>query len=108
MTEINRRDVIKAAGYAAAGAAVLGSLGAQATTGDFNIDTAFTGFMADIGATPADAGGKVTFTGADPILRSHFRIGTAMALPAMGSALGAAAIWRQRTGQGQDLTVDLR
>ena len=76
--------------------------------GGFDIDAAFARFMADIGGSPADAGGEVTFTGADPILRSHFRIGAAMAIPAMGAAVGAAAIWRERTGEDQDLKVDLR
>ena len=42
------------------------------------------------------------------MLRSHFRIGASMAIPAMAAGVGAAAIWRQRTGEGQDLTVDLR
>ena len=31
-----------------------------------------------------------------------------MALPAMAAGVGAAAIWRDRTGQEQDLKVDLR
>ena len=31
-----------------------------------------------------------------------------MAIAAMAAAVGAAAIWRERTGEGQDLTVDLR
>ena len=39
--------------------------------------------MRDIGGSADDAGGKVTFTGKDPILRSHFRIGASMALPAV-------------------------
>ncbi len=50
----------------------------------------------------------MTFTGSDPILRSHFRIGTSMALPAMAAAVGAAAIWKERTGEGQDVALDLR
>jgi hypothetical protein len=75
---------------------------------EFSVDAAFAQFMRDIGGTPQDGSGSVTFTGRDPILRSHFRIGTAMALPAMAAAVGAAAIWRERTGQGQDLRVDLR
>ena len=57
---------------------------------------------------PGDGGGTVTFTGSDPILRSHFRIGTSMALPAMAAAVGAAAIWQERTGEGQDVAIDLR
>ncbi|MFI2812330.1 MULTISPECIES: CoA transferase [Microbulbifer] len=74
----------------------------------FDIDEAFSRFMQELGRSPADGGGEVTFTGRDPILRSHFRIGTCMALPAMAAAVGAAAIWKQRTGEGQDLKVDLR
>ncbi|MGH6798344.1 MAG: CoA transferase, partial [Roseiarcus sp.] len=79
-----------------------------ATSDDFSVDTAFANFMRDIGGSAEDAGGTITFTGSDPILRSHFRIGSAMAVPAMGAAVGAAAIWRERTGEGQDLRVDLR
>jgi crotonobetainyl-CoA:carnitine CoA-transferase CaiB-like acyl-CoA transferase len=64
--------------------------------------------MTDLGGTAEDGGGAVVFTGRDPILRSHFRIGASMALPAMAAAVGAAAIWRERTGQGQAVTPDLR
>lgn len=108
--EFNRRDVIKATGVAAAGSVIASGLAgaAGAATGAFDINTSFAGFMKDIGASPADGGGKVTFTGQDPIIRSHFRVGAAMAMPAMGAAVGAAAIWRDRTGQGQDLSLDLR
>ena len=44
----------------------------------------------------------------DPILRSHFRIGACMAIPAMAAGVGAAAIWKERTGEGQDVKIDLR
>lgn len=67
--EINRRDVIKA-GSLAAGALVVPSLADAATKG-FDINA--------------------TFAGQDPIIRSHFRVGAAMAIPAMGAAVGAAA-----------------
>jgi len=113
---MNRREFIAAAGTGAVGAALASGLPLWAlaadTAGsaaqDFDINRAFEQFMKDLGFSALDGGGKVTFTGQDPILRSHFRIGTAMAIPAMGAAVGAAAIWRARTGQGQDLTVDLR
>jgi crotonobetainyl-CoA:carnitine CoA-transferase CaiB-like acyl-CoA transferase len=75
---------------------------------DFDIDMAFSDFMSGIGGSSKDAGGKVTFTGRDPIVRSHFRIGASMAIPAMAAGMGADAIWRDRTGQEQDLSVDLR
>jgi len=81
---------------------------AQGSSEDFDIDAAFAEFMSGIGGTPADSGGTVTFTGRDPIVRSRFRIGACMALPAMAAGVGAAAIWQQRTGEGQDVAVDLR
>lgn len=108
--EITRRDAIKSGGIVA-GAIAASSLipgGASAATGGFDIGSTFAGFMKDIGGSAADGGGKVRFTGADPIVRSHFRIGSCMAIAAMGAGVGAAAIWRERTGQAQDLTVDLR
>ncbi|HEY1868353.1 MAG TPA: hypothetical protein VGG70_08635, partial [Candidatus Cybelea sp.] len=107
----NRRQFIEAAGGAAiAAAAASANARAQGSQAEkaFSIDDAFVVFMRDIGGTPADGGGTVTFTGSDPILRSHFRIGTSMALPAMATGVGAAAVWKERTGEGQDVRVDLR
>jgi crotonobetainyl-CoA:carnitine CoA-transferase CaiB-like acyl-CoA transferase len=81
---------------------------AEAGASSFDIDATFAKVMQDIGGTPADAGGAVTFTGSDPIVGSHFRIGACMAVPAMAAAVGAAAIWRERTGERQDASIDLR
>jgi crotonobetainyl-CoA:carnitine CoA-transferase CaiB-like acyl-CoA transferase len=104
---MTRRELLGTAALATAATALGGKLAAE-TAEDFDIDAAFAGFMADIGGSAEDGGGAVTFTGRDPILRSHFRIGTSMALPAMAAAVGAAAIWRERTGEGQDVAMDLR
>ncbi|HVJ36368.1 MAG TPA: CoA transferase [Stenotrophomonas sp.] len=106
-----RRDFLKAgAGTLGAALAVRLSLDTALAQPNpaFEIDSTFAGFMRDIGGSADDAGGKVQFTGADPLLRSHFRIGACMAIPAMAAGVGAAAIWRQRTGNSQDLSVDLR
>lgn len=107
-----RRDFVKGAGTAVFGAALAmnmpGIANAQAPAVKFDINHQFSEFMRGIGGTAQDAGGKITFTGSDPLLRSHFRIGACMALPAMAAGVGAAAIWRQRTGEGQDLAIDLR
>lgn len=112
MTKITRREFIESSGYTTLGLAMASAFPAdtRAAQGDpgFDIDKAFAGFMGDIGGSPDDAGGKVMFTGKDPMVRSHFRIGAAMAIPAMGAGLGAASIWKDRTGQEQDLSVDLR
>jgi crotonobetainyl-CoA:carnitine CoA-transferase CaiB-like acyl-CoA transferase len=107
----NRREFVEGAGALATGVglALNFSMDAEAQPGapEFDIDQAFVVFMRDIGGTPADAGGSVTFTGADPLLHSRIRIGTSMALPAAAAGLGAAAIWRERTGQAQDVKLDL-
>jgi len=66
------------------------------------------GLLAGTGVTPADTGGSIAFTGHDPLFPSAVRLGSAFALSAMAAAVGATAIWRMRTGQGQDLSIDLR
>jgi crotonobetainyl-CoA:carnitine CoA-transferase CaiB-like acyl-CoA transferase len=51
----------------------------------------------------------VTFTGgADPVLRTPFRIGTAGAATLAASALAATDLWQARTGRRQRVTIDLR
>jgi len=110
---INRREFVQATAYGALATAMTSTLStAPDATAEpspaFDIDQTFVAFMRDLGQSPSDAGGTVTFTGRDPILRSHFRIGTSMALPAMAAGVGAAAIWNERTGIGQDVKIDLR
>lgn len=51
--------------------------------------------------------GPVTFTELDAILWSHFRISKPMLGRAMDVGVGAFAIWKGRTGEGQDLRIDL-
>ncbi len=105
---VNRRNLLQTTGYAALGGAMLAAATprASAQEREFDINQAFADFMRDIGGSADDAGGTVTFTGSDPILRSHFRIGASMALPAMAAGVGAAAMWRDWAEQ--DLKVDLR
>lgn len=111
-TKVARRDFIKGSGTAALGVALAanfpGIAGAATPPADFNINNSFADFMQGIGEVPTNAGGKITFTGQDPIVRSHFRIASCMAIPAMGAGVTAAAIWKDRTGQEQDLKIDLR
>lgn len=53
-------------------------------------------------------GGSVTISGEDPVVPGRHRVGLAVgsALAAQGAAV--AAIWKQRSGQGQDVHVDMR
>ncbi len=64
--------------------------------------------LADAGLSTASTGGAVSFAGTDPILASRLRLGACFGIPVMGCAVGAAALWRLRTGQSQNLSLDLR
>lgn len=51
---------------------------------------------------------RVALTGADPILPTDFKIGTAASATIAAGALAASEIWRLRTGREQSVAVDLR
>jgi crotonobetainyl-CoA:carnitine CoA-transferase CaiB-like acyl-CoA transferase len=74
----------------------------------FDINAEFRKLMNSLGLSPEDTGGSITFIGEDPIFPSVHRLGACIGIPIMAGAAGIADIWRQRTGRGQDLTLDLR
>ena len=74
----------------------------------FDINAEFRSVMRELGLSPEDTGGRITFVGEDPIFPSVHRLGASISIPIMAAAAGIADIWRQRTGRGQDLTLDLR
>ena len=59
------------------------------------------------GCDPA-ALAHVTLTGADPLLPTDVKIGTAATAAVAATALAAAEVWRLRTGRAQPVAVDLR
>jgi crotonobetainyl-CoA:carnitine CoA-transferase CaiB-like acyl-CoA transferase len=75
---------------------------------DFDFDAGLNEVLQDIGLSSADGGGKITFYGRDPIIPSRLRFGAAAALSLAAKAVAIAALWRDRTGEGQDITVDVR
>jgi crotonobetainyl-CoA:carnitine CoA-transferase CaiB-like acyl-CoA transferase len=50
----------------------------------------------------------VTLTGAEPQLPSSFRVAAAAQAGIAAAGLAAAQIWKLRSGQGQDVAVDMR
>lgn len=58
-------------------------------------------------ATIDDIGGSLTFSGADPILNSRLPFGTMSAISLAAKAILVAKIWKERTGEGQDIHVDV-
>ena len=64
--------------------------------------------LREIGLTVDDGGGKVTFAGAEPVRKTVIKAGAAPAIILAANAVAEAAIWKERTGEGQDIHVDLR
>src|SRR5579859_3065040 len=49
----------------------------------------------------------VTLTGAEPVLPSSFRVAAAAQASIAASALAAVEIWKQRSGETQNVSVDM-
>src|SRR5215475_9611223 len=64
--------------------------------------------LKDVGMSTADSGGKISYYGRDPIIPSPHRFGTMAAIGLAAKAVAVAALWRHRTGEGQDIAVDVR
>src|SRR4051794_6864138 len=74
----------------------------------FDLHRSVTGVLKEVGMTTADSGGKLSFYGRDPIIPSSFRFGSMAAIGLAAKSIAAAALWRARTGEGQDIAVDVR
>ena len=74
----------------------------------FDLTSAVNQVLNDVGLSTADSGGKLTFYGSDPILPSPLRFGTMAAVGLAARSVAVAALWRQATGEGQDISVDVR
>jgi crotonobetainyl-CoA:carnitine CoA-transferase CaiB-like acyl-CoA transferase len=79
-----------------------------ATDAIFDLHKGVDEVLADIGMSWKDCGGNLTFYGQDPIIPSAIRFGTMSAIGLAAKAVAAAAVWRLRTGEGQDIAVDVR
>lgn len=64
--------------------------------------------LADVGMSGSDAGGTITFEGADPIVDSRLALGAAAALGLVAKSVAIARLWRTMGGGGQDIAMDLR
>src|SRR5215467_4488945 len=83
-------------------------LGNPERSSNFNLHGALDDVLKDVGMSAADSGGKLSFYGRDPIIPSPHRFGIMAALGLAAKAVAIAAVWRHRTGEGQDIAVDVR
>ena len=84
------------------------TLSNRVTSPQFDLHASVNDVLKDVGLTAADSGGKVTFYGQDPILPSPHRFGATAAVGLAAKTIAVAALWRSRTGEGQDIHVDVR
>src|ERR1700730_10203197 len=78
------------------------------TSPEFDLHNAVNDVLGDVGLTVADGGGKLTFHGQDPIIASPFRFGSMAAIGLAARSVASAALWKHRTGEGQDISMDVR
>ena len=64
--------------------------------------------LSEAGLDRKDHGGSLTFAGMDPIRPTHIKVGCVSAAVSAANAIASAILWKKRTGQGQDIHVDLR
>jgi hypothetical protein len=79
-----------------------------ASSSDFDLLANTNEVLSNVGLTAADSGGRLSFYGLDPIIPSPHRFGAMAAIGLAAKSVAAAALWRARTGEGQDIHVDVR
>ena len=87
---------------------ILSKLAHPETSSNIDLHGAVDDVLKDVGLSSADSGGEITFYGRDPIITSPFRFGSMAAIASAAKAVAVAALWRDRTGEGQDIAVDVR
>jgi crotonobetainyl-CoA:carnitine CoA-transferase CaiB-like acyl-CoA transferase len=88
--------------------AIRAGLDSPARNANFDLHAATNDVLKDVGLSAADGGGKLAFYGRDPIIPAALRFGSAAAIGLAAKAVAVAALWRHRTGEGQDIAVDVR
>jgi crotonobetainyl-CoA:carnitine CoA-transferase CaiB-like acyl-CoA transferase len=83
-------------------------LSRPATSPEFDLKNAVNEVLADVSMTVDDCGGRLEFFGRDPILPSTLRFGTMAAIGLAARSVALAALWKQTTGEGQNISVDVR
>jgi CoA-transferase family III len=87
---------------------IVSKLANPATSSDFDFHGGVNDVLKDVGLSTADSGGKLSFYGRDPIIPSPHRFGTMAAIGSAAKAVAISALWRDRSGEGQDIAVDVR
>lgn len=66
------------------------------------------GLLEEVDLDRNELGGKMTFAGMDPIRPVRLKVGCISAAITGANAVTSALIWKRRTGESQDIHIDLR
>ncbi|MFM7441510.1 MAG: CoA transferase, partial [Snowella sp.] len=66
------------------------------------------GLLQEAGLVRADLDGQLSFAGMDPIRPTRIKVGSVSSAVISANAIASALIWKERTGESQDIHVDLR
>ncbi len=80
----------------------------KATDSEFDIHAETERLLNTIGASLNEFDGKLTFYGKDPIIPSVLRYGAFSAIALAAKASQIASIWKMKTGESQDIHIDVR
>src|SRR5260221_14729253 len=72
------------------------------TSPEFDLHKAVNDVLGDVGLTVADAGGKLTFYGQDPIIPSRFRFGSMAAIGLAATSGAGSGPGKHRPWGGQE------
>ncbi len=75
---------------------------------NFDIHHELKELLNEFGLRREDSGGSIHFEGQDPVIPSPIRFGAATGLALAAKAVAMAGLWKLRTGEGQDISVDIR
>ena len=78
------------------------------SSSEFDLYTTLDKVLGGVGLSATESGGKITFYGKDPIIPSCLRLGSMAAVTLAAKAVAAAGIWKFRSGEGQDIHVEVR
>ena len=80
----------------------------RTVTDEFDLHGETEAVLNSIGASLSEFGGELSFYGKDPIVPSVLRFGSFSAIGLAVKSAQIASIWRMKTGQSQNIHVDVR
>lgn len=80
----------------------------RSSSSEFDLAGEIEAVLNIVGATSSESGGTLSFYGKDPIVPSVVRFGAFSTIALAAKAIQIASIWKMRTGESQDIHVDVR